>query len=186
MTETFRISAAKQKDGKLVQFGPLDPETGWTMMIPEHLTRIVFYPQMKLEITLDCVFTGERLEITLMTIEGRGGFVSTRDLTQLALPSVMREIVVGAVPDAHRWSNPASADNLNRPEGYGYLAQMYWFEYAGWGTPRANIMTYMDWSRANANFHIKKINRNFSLPRAHSEAASRALKTGNSKQVPQN
>lgn len=174
MSEPFKISASKQKDGKLVQFGPLDTETGWTMAIPEHLTRNVYYPQMKLEITLDCVFSGERLEITLMTIEGRGGFVSTRDLTQLALPAVMREIAISAVPDSQRWSNPASADDLSRPEGYGYLAQMYWFEYVGWGTPRANIMAYMNWSRANANFHIKKINRNFPLPRAHTEAAKRA------------
>ncbi len=167
MSEPFKISPTKEKDGKLVPFGPFDSETGWAMQIPERLSRIVYYPRLKLEIVLDCVFSGERLEIALMTIEGKGGFVTTRDLTQLGLPAVMGEIARGAVPDSARWSKPASAKALNRPEGYPYLAQMYWFEYIGWGSPRANIMTYMNWSRANANFHIKKINSNFPLPGAH-------------------
>jgi hypothetical protein len=137
------------------------------MSIPNRLTRTVTYPELGLEIELECVFSGERLEIAKMTVQGVGGYIATRDLTQLSLPQVMRAIVSEAVPEANRWSQLENESQSNRLTDPCHLAQIYWLEYVGWGTPRARIMKYMGWSRANANFHIKKINKNFPLPGAH-------------------
>lgn len=167
MNESFTVTSTPVKDGALVAFGPIDPQTGWRLQIPGTLTRKVVYPALRLEIFLDCVFSGDRLEISKLTIEGLDAYIATRDLTQLALPAVMAEIVAKSVPDAERWSSQLELGNPNRLNGPGYLAQLYWFHHAGWGAPRAAIMSYMSWSRANANFHIKKIGKLFPLPGSH-------------------
>ena len=168
MNDTFTVTSSAVQDGDLVAFGPFDPQTGWQLQIPCTLTRKVVYPALRLEILLDCVFSGDRLEISKLSIEGLDAYVATRDLTQLALPAVMGEIVATSVPAAERWSAPLAQSNSNRLTNAGYLAQLYWFHYAGWGAPRAAIMNYMSWSRANANFHIKKIAKLFQLPGSHS------------------
>lgn len=170
MSETFKVTATDKADGKLVPFGPLDQQTGWQLEIPKTMTRLVTYPNLDLKLLLDLEFSGERVEISSVLIKGVGGFVSTRALTQLGLPLVIKQIVDSCVPDAKRWSKPAKRENLNRPQSIEYLAQMYWFEYVGWGTPRVNLMNYMGWKRANANLQIKKINAEHALPGAHSVA----------------
>ena len=168
MNETFKIQTASEGDEAMVQFGPSDPETGLSLSIPRRLTRKVNYPALELQLFLSCTFSGERLEIEKMTIEAKGSYVASRDLTQLALPQVMYAIVSGAVPEAKVLNRLVDSDKLDKPEGPSFLATVYWFEHASWGAPRARIMEYMGWSRANANFHLKKISRNFPLPGARS------------------
>lgn len=170
MSEIFKVTATSKPDGKLVPFGPVDQQTGWQLEIPKTLTRLVTYPNLDLDLLLELEFSGERVEISSVLIKGVGGYVSTRALTQLGLPLVIKHIVGSSVPGAERWSKPAKSENLNRPESIEYLAQMYWFEYVGWGTPRVNIMNYMGWKRANANLQIKKIDAVHALPGAHSVA----------------
>jgi len=168
MNETFKIQGGPDRDEAVVQFGPLDPETGIRLSIPRRLSRKVSYPDLNLQVFLSCAFSGERLEIEKMAIEAKGSYVASRDLTQLSLPHVMYAIVSGAVPEAKALNRHVDGDKLDKPEGPAFLATLYWFEHAGWGAPRARIMSYMDWSRANANFHLKKISLNFPLPGARS------------------
>ena len=168
MNETFKIQPGTDKDEALVQFGPFDPETGLRLSIPKRLSRKVSYPDLNLNAFLSCTFSGERLEIERMTIESKGAYVTSRDLTQLALPHVMYTIASAAVPEAKALNRLVDSEKLEKPEGPAFLAAVYWFEHAGWGAPRARIMEYMGWSRANANFHLKKISRNFPLPGARS------------------
>lgn len=164
MTVAFKILTMAGTDDALARFGPSDPETGLRLSIPKKLVRTVSYPDIRLEVGLLCVFSGERLEIEKITIESMGAYVASRDLTQLALPQVMYQIVSEAVPEATVLSKLADKDNLDKPNGAHFLAIMYWFEHAGWGAPRARIMEYMGWSRANANFHLKKIGKAIPLP----------------------
>jgi hypothetical protein len=173
MTEGFKILTMAGKDDAFTRFGPTDPETGLRLSIPEKLERTVSYPALKLQVGLFCVFSGERLEIEKMTIESMGSFVTSRDLTQLALPQVMYQIVSDAVPEAMVLSKLADKENPFKPDGAAFLAMLYWFEHAGWGAPRARIMEYMGWSRANANFHLKRISANFPLPATRSQGARR-------------
>ena len=173
MTEGFKILTMAGKDDAVAHFGPTDPDTGLRLSIPKKLVRTVSYPALKLQVGLFCVFSGERLEIEKMAIESRGSYVASRDLTQLALPQVMYRIFSDAVPEARVLTELADKDNPHKPDGAAFLAMLYWFEHAGWGAPRARIMDYMGWSRANANFHLKRISSNFPLPATRSQGARR-------------
>ena len=78
----------------------------------------------------------------------------------------MNKVVSTVVPEARAFEKQIKSTLLDKPDGPAFLAQLYWFEFVGWGSPRASIMSYMGWSRANANFHIKRINKLFPLPGA--------------------
>jgi hypothetical protein len=164
----FKLETVGVPDGKPVSFGPFDQETGTQQSIPSSLTRRVVYPGLEVSALVECVFTGDKLEIQRISVENSGKFVSTKVLTQLALPAVIRAIAVEVVPNAKLWSELKSSEDF-RLEGLTFLAQVYWFEHISWGSPRGSIMKYMSWSRTNANFHISKIARNYPLPGAHSQ-----------------
>jgi len=166
MTNNFKLAPGPRKDGPMVYFGPLDPETGLRCQIPRELSRLVIYPALGLEVQIDCTFSGERLEIERLTIESNSSYLASRDLTQLALPQVMNKVVSTVVPEARAIEKQIKSTLLDKPDGPAFLAQLYWFEFVGWGSPRVSIMSYMGWSRANANFHIKRINKLFPLPGA--------------------
>ena len=170
MTNEFKLAQGPKKDGPLLTFGPLDPETGLTCHIPMELSRRVLYPALNLEVQIDCIFSGERLEIERLTIESKSSYVASRDLTQLALPQVMNKVVSTVVLEARDIEKQLKSTLLDKPDGPAFLAQLYWFEFVRWGSPRALIMSYMGWSRANANFHMKKINKLFPLPGTRSIA----------------
>ena len=167
MPINFTLESAGVQDGPIVNFGPFDAESGTQQSIPSALKRRVVYLDLEIALTVDCVFTGDKIEIQKLTVENDGKFISTKVLTQLALPAVMRAIAVDVVPNSHLW---AFLDNtaIIKNEAPSFLAQVYWFEHISWGSPRGSIMNYMGWSRTNANFHISKIARRFPLPGAHS------------------
>ncbi|WP_296632480.1 hypothetical protein [Rhodoluna sp.] len=167
MSLSFKLESAGVPDGKTVEFGPFDHETGTQQSIPETLTRRVIYPDLGISALVECVFTGDKLEIQTISVQSIGKFVSTKVLTQLALPAVIRAIAIEVVPNARLWAH-LDANEILKREGPTFLAQVYWFEHISWGSPRGSIMAYMKWSRTNANFHISKIARNFPLPGAHS------------------
>lgn len=166
MSLPFKLESAGVPDGKPVEFGPFDHETGTQQSVPETLTRRVHYPELEVSALVDCIFTGDKLEIQSITVQSKGKFVSTKVLTQLALPAVIRAIAIEVVPNARLWAY-LDATQIFKREGPTFLAQVYWFEHISWGSPRVSIMNYMNWSRTNANFHISKIARNFPLPGAH-------------------
>jgi hypothetical protein len=167
MSLPFNLESAGVADGKPVEFGPFDHETGTQQSIPETLTRRVIYPELGITALVECILTGDKLEIQTICVQNSGKFISTKVLTQLALPAVIRAIAIEVVPNAELWAHLDSSDILKH-EGQTFLAQVYWFEHISWGSPRGSIMAYMNWSRTNANFHISKIARKFPLPGAHS------------------
>ena len=164
----FNLETVGVPDGKAVDFGPFYPETGTQQSIPSSLTRKVVYPELGVSAMVECVFTGDKLEIQRISVENNGKSVSTKVLTQLALPAVIRAIAVEVVPNAKLWAELKSNQEF-KLEGPTFLAQVYWFEHISWGSPRGSIMSYMSWSRTNANFHISKIARHFPLPGPHSQ-----------------
>lgn len=169
MPTEFSIQGDKRGDGPLVAFGPNDAAAGFRLAIPGSLVRKVSYPSLALEVELNCAFTGDRLEIVRMTIASRQSFIATKDLTQLALPQVIRRIVCESVPNSDRWLIH-DANSFNQSRSEEFLAQLYWFEHVSWGSPRATLMTYMGWSRPYANTRIKKIAKEFALPGAHADS----------------
>jgi len=171
MPTNFRVTRTNSVDGELVEFGPLDQVEAKKLAIPASLTRVVSYPELSLVIELSCTFTGDRIEITKMVIESSGSFIATRDLTQLALPAVMRAIALESIPGSSYWTSPS---NDSVTENRAFLAQLYWLEHVSWGSPRATIMTLTSWSRTNANWHIKKLAKEFELPGAHAIPASKS------------
>jgi hypothetical protein len=168
MSIVFTIESTGVADGPRVEFGPFDQETGTQQSIPGTLTRRVTYPDLEVSAVVECIFTGDKIEIQSISVQNNGTFVSTKALTQLALPAVIRAIAVETVPNSELWSNVAT-NPVARFEGPSFLAQVYWFEHISWGSPRASIMTYMNWSRTNANFHISKIAKYIALPGAHAK-----------------
>lgn len=169
MEAIFKLESAGKADGRRVDFGPFDHETGTQQSIPSRLTRRVVYPELEVVAIVDCIFTGDKIEVQSIKVENDGKFVSTKVLTQLALPAVIREIAIQEVPNSKLWAK-LDADAPRKLTGPTFLAQVYWFEHVSWGSPRGSIMNYMSWSRTNANFHISKIARNFGLPGSHSKA----------------
>ena len=168
MEAIFKLESAGKIDGKRVEFGPYDHETGTQQSIPSRLSRRVVYPELGVAAVIDCVFTGDKIEVQSIKIENDGKFVSTKVLTQLALPAVIREIAIQEVPNSKLWAQ-LDGDNPHKLTGPTFLAQVYWFEHISWGSPRGSIMNYMSWSRTNTNFHISKIARNFGLPGSHAK-----------------
>jgi hypothetical protein len=168
---SFKLETVGVPDGKPVDFGPFDQETGTQQSIPSSLSRRVIYPELGVSAVVECVFTGDRLEIERISVENNGKFVSTKVLTQLALPAVIRAIAIEVVPNAKLWAELKPNQDF-KLEGPTFLAQVYWFEHISWGSPRGSIMSYMGWSRTNANFHISKIARDFPLPGPHSQEAT--------------
>lgn len=174
MEFAFKLESAGIADGKRQDFGPDNPQMGTKASIPSTLTRRVIYPELGVTALIECVFTGDKLEVQSLNVQNNGKFVSTKVLTQLALPAVIRAIALEVVPDAQLWVN-LDSNEFPKNDSPTFLAQVYWFEHVSWGSPRGSIMNYMGWSRTNANFHISKIAKLYPLPGAHSR--DKKLKT---------
>lgn len=168
MALTFSLELAGVPDGSFVDFGPFDQESGLQARIPSELTRRVRYPELGVIALIECVFTGDRLEIQSVSVQKDEKFVSATALSQLSLPAVVREIALQVIPNAKLW---VVSDDNQKPRSTGaiFLAQVYWFEHVSWGSPRGSIMKLMNWSRTNANFHISKISKETRLPGAHAK-----------------
>lgn len=169
----FLISRTENEDGPLREFGP----EGGQLAIPSYLERIVHYPSLGLSATLGLEFSGERLEIQRLCVEGSGDgenrFVATKSLTLLALPAVIGEIARDLVPAARRWQVSPGDHNSKMLLAPVEIAQIYWFEHISWGRPRATVMALTGWSRTNTNFHFKKLEQQLGirLPRDKAQQA---------------
>lgn len=169
MDQNFSIHRTKPHDGELVQVGPADSATGLVLRVPSSMQRLIRYRQLNLEVLLDCVFSGDRIEVVRLTIEGQGRFIATKDLTQLSLPLVIRDLAVEVIPGGETWLHASTKPGTNSPRTQEFIAQLYWFEHLSWGSPRNALMNYMGWSRTNSNWHIKKLAKQFRLPGAHAK-----------------
>jgi hypothetical protein len=156
-------------DGRLVSFGPLD-QMFWKLEIPSTLSRRVTY-KTGLVVDLECVFSGERLEISRMELAVPSGeFVSTQLLTQLGLPGILNQIFLGASPTTPQIEVLPKRDELTKDQLGIVVTQLYWFEYASWGNPRMRVTQFTNWSNNNANTHFRKLARIYGLPGVHSRA----------------
>lgn len=167
MTLSFDIHPTDELDGALVNVGPNSGVAFGSLQIPSTFERQVVYKAPSLVLTVKCAFSGERYEISKMTIEGRGDFVTSRDLTQLKLPALMRAMALAAIPDSFKWTEENKAAALEVDANRAFLAQIYWFETVTWGNPRQEIMNWLSVSRTTANEQIRKLAKEFKLPGAH-------------------
>jgi len=164
MDELPIIQKTETPDGPLVTVGPIGAEHSVQIKVPSTIRRKVTYHRMPLVIVLDVVFSGERLEPSGLQLLAGDGFITTQSLTGLGLPRIIRAIATREVPDSSHWL-PVEDHLPDRDASYEYLAQLYWFEFLSWGSPRAAIMAYTGWSRANATLQLRKIAAKFPLPR---------------------
>lgn len=156
MGESFVVSVTEERDGPLVLAGPKTETLNQQLLVPSSMNRKIIYSDNLPVLETALVFSGERLEIVRLTIEAQEVYLSTQFLTQLSLPKVIRQVALESVPDSARWLAP-SADRVGGIDSYDFLAQVYWFEHLSWGSPRKSVMNFMGWSRANTNFHLRKM-----------------------------
>lgn len=162
MVEPFSISRTEKPDGPLRKVSPRGIEYPIDIEVPMTMQRRVTYPETGLSIVLNLVCPEERIEIRSIEIDGGSNFIATQHLTGLSLPKVIRQVAIKSIPNSDRWVGPKKeADRDFSPR---FLAEMYWFEHLSWGTPRSAIMEHTGWSRANTNWHLRKIAKDFPLP----------------------
>lgn len=160
MAKSFELLAGENPDGSLVLAGPMMTQLKSQLTVPSLMLRRVRYEGSYPDVELGIVFTGERLEISELRVSATSEYVTSHFLTQLGLPRIIRQAAIDNIPHSHLWLSPSG-----QPESYEFLAQLYWFEYISWGSPRAAIMDYMGWSRPNTNWHLRKIGQLYDLPR---------------------
>lgn len=178
--EIFKVRETEAKDGPLSAIGSGAGGNDWPLQIPSIFQRLVVYPHLEISVTLDCVFSGERIEVAaLKVVADKGHFVSSRDLTQLSLPAVIRAIGLAVIPVSERWLKEFRDESDKTWESQKasdeFLSQLYWFEHVIWGTPRMALQEYMGWTRTTANAKIREINKQFPLPGVHSSASKKLL-----------
>lgn len=166
METKFSINRTEEPDWDPGRIAPQHLEHDFELAIPLRMQRDVDYPTMGLKVRLDLVFSGERIEIMELRISSGKGFVATQYLTHLSLPKVIRAIAIEAIPDSSKWQ-PKRVQSEGGKFPYRYLAELYWFEHITWGAPRSTIMEYTGWSRANTNWHIRRIAKQHPLPGPH-------------------
>ena len=150
-----------------MSFGPLD-QMFWKLEIPSTLTRRVTY-KTGLVMDLECVFSGERLEISRLELsQATSQYISTQLLTQLGLPGVLNQIFLETSPTTKQIRSIPKKEQLTKDQLAIVITQLYWFEYASWGNPRMSVIQYTNWSTNNANTHFRKLAKMYGLPGAHS------------------
>jgi hypothetical protein len=174
MLEVTRIEKADKPDGDFVEFGPSSEYSLRRLRVPTSFVRLVTFEGERLRMLLRCELVEDRYEATRLEIESFGTYISTRDLTQLGIPSLIRKILESAVPDFALWtalgvSSDPECETLRRD--YGFLAQMYWLHNAAHGKPRIEIAETMGISRSTANALLRRIAVSHALP---SEKPSKA------------
>lgn len=168
MPYQFEVERFEAAQGSLVAFGPIDSGSGRQLHILSESDWLVTYKNPRLRVIARAVFAEQRLEISQLTIQGeQGEFIASRDLTQLNLPAVLRKIGLLAVTDSDFWNVELEETKLEGRKTPEFLAQVYWFEYATWGSPRQALIDYLSVSRTTANTYIRKFASLLPLPGAH-------------------
>lgn len=173
MSESFSIAPTQLLDGPTVEACGMLESVQHQLLVPLTLEREVSYGHGFPSVTLRIVFNGERFEISRLVANADSEYVTTQFLTQLGLPRVMRKIVEDAIPNSEYWLQRQQV--LLEPSDE-YLLQLYWFEHISWGAPRQSVMEATGWSRANANWHLRRISRTYTLPGAQSNPPRRTAK----------
>ena len=165
----YRILSTEDSLGDLVSFGPLTKDAQRMLQVPGRFIRTVLYQDLPLKLELEFMFDGDKVQIRRLEAEATSGHVTSRDLTQLSLPSITRDAALSAVRDANYWI--AVQKNVESDSGLDlvFLAQLYWFEHVTWGSPRLAIQNFLGCKRTTANYYIRMIGSKFALPGVHKQ-----------------
>jgi hypothetical protein len=168
MDVTFRISPSNASDGQLIDVcAPLTTQKH-RLLVPKTLSRVVDYGPDRPKVSVDLELYEGRLEVDRLNIERHTEYISTFFLTHLALPKVIRQVAISAIPNSSHWLSPEESVLEHEDE---YLVQLYWFEYLSWGSPRTALMEATGWSRPNTNWHLRKLSKRFAMPGPHAQKA---------------
>lgn len=161
------IRETYQPDGRLKDVLGYTPFAKHQLLVPAELYREIEYkdPAMTLSVKISLSDEG-RYELTHLEVSGFAP-ISKKFLVDVPFPEIIRKAAVKAIPNSDYWLNPAFEDNAEIPDDY--LAQLYWFEHLTWGSPRLAIMAVTGWSRANANYHIRRLTKYYDLPGRHAK-----------------
>ena len=173
MSQNFQIIEISPTKLSLVPFGPIEYENGLRLFAPESVSAKVLYPTWDCSLELFCYFQGSRLDLQKIVIEAnkpKERSINSSLTQNLEISKVMRELSLAVFPQAEIWADRSSQDEGPRISSEEFLAQLYWFENATWGKPRQTLMNYMNWSRTNANWHIKRLAKipHIGMPSLHS------------------
>jgi hypothetical protein len=164
----MEIFETEDLDGKLKTVpGYYIPLGEQQLLVPERASRYVVYEDVEAKVKVTIALVDSRFEVVSLGIGDGSQPVYTRSLTKLSLPKVVREIALRAIPRSDYWTSKSLVSKLDITDDY--LAQLYWFEYITRGAPREAIMQVTGWSRANANYHIRRISKFIDLPNPSSE-----------------
>jgi hypothetical protein len=175
MAPEVKIHKTDKADGEFIEFGPVAKEGKKRPRIPASFSRKAVYSDLGLEAELDCTFSGDRIELRRLELRRTDSSISTRDLTQLALPWVIHSVAIDVIPDSYRYSvlisdvgeMESAKQRGPTDEVLREVAAAYWFEHVTWGTPRSRIMEFWGIKRATANEWIRKASKIYALPGAH-------------------
>ena len=163
----LHIEETSAADGALVYFGPIDPESKRQLAIPSTFERQISDQELGLKLTLSCVFTGEKVEVSRLLISSDNqGNISSRVLAQLGLPSLIREVTMFVVPNSEFWVVSKNRDSILEvtSTNFAYLAQVYWLEHVSHGSPRQELMKLLGIPRSTCNLLLRKIKDVYLLP----------------------
>lgn len=177
MADNFSLYATQKQDGALLVAGPRMDNLSRQLLVPAKMSRRVSYGEALPTAVLDLVFTGDRIEIVKIVVDAGEDYVTTQFLTHLSLPKVIRQVALDSIPDSSHWMTDSSQVGIGL-DSYDYLAQLYWFEHLSWGAPRNAVMRYAGWSRANANWHLRRMAELGLLPARTEGKAKDALGSG--------
>lgn len=161
------IRETYQPDGKLKKTCGYMPLADYQLLVPSEIHREVLYtnPSMTLLVSITLSDSG-RYELTHLEVSGLAS-ISKKFLVDIPFPEIIRKATIKAIPDNDYWLNPPfSAGDAIEDD---YLVQLYWFEHLTWGSPRSAIMAVTGWSRANANYHIRRLAKSYDLPGSHAK-----------------
>jgi hypothetical protein len=171
MHEVLFIENTGEPDGELVSIGPDGGVLKRRLLLPLTFNRKVFLGSRNLEMTIQCELFGERYEAKSVNVQAADGFVSTRDLTQLGIPRVIRSIASDLVPNFVVWTALGMRGSPLIEElrqDHIYLAQMYWLHNAVHGKPRIELAEALGISKSTSNVLLRRIEETIPLPRENS------------------
>jgi hypothetical protein len=164
----FVLQRGEGVDGELLSIGPVPALKHPQLTVPSQTRWVVEYSGLEVRLDLALVFSGERFEIDRMTISGTSGhFVQSRDLTQLALPSVIQEIASKVIPGFEYWTLEYQDRVLEWKDLKAddeFLAQLMWVQQVIHGNPRQTLMAYFQVPRSTSTYIIRRLRRKYPMP----------------------
>jgi hypothetical protein len=164
----FTLSRGPIEDGELVPIGPTPALKHPQLAVPSTTNWTVLYPQLQVRLEIGMVFSGQRFEIETMTFSGvNGHFVQSRDLTQLALPSVIQEIAKKVIPGFEYWTieyQDRRFEWASLKVDDEFLAQLMWAQQVSHGNPRKTLMEYFEIPRSTSSYIIRRLRKKYAMP----------------------